>query len=170
MKIQTRFLIVSLALALAANTGSAQGTSGRTGTLSLQAYLLHGGPVTPVARVKFTLLDQALESLLQQAGFTGYRDTQPITTYALLLRRGVPETRRAAFDAVQKAIAEHTKATVTTDSAGNAEFTPVRVGTYYVMGFTETSGGVFVIWDTKVKILPGKNPKLVLNQDNVTAH
>jgi hypothetical protein len=135
------------------------------GTVSLQAGIVYkqGGP-QPVARVKFALLDQSLQSILQQANFSYRRasNLSLIDQYAFAVRYG--SDNQSAFEAVTKAIAEHTKATVTTDFNGNAEFDPVLVGIYYVVAVTETRGG-FAVWDFKVDVHTGKN-QVTLDQNN----
>ena len=135
------------------------------GTVSLQAAIVYkqGGP-QPVARVKFALLDQSLQSILQQANFSYRRaaNLSIIDQYAFAVRYG--SDNQPAFEAVTTAIAEHTKATVTTDFNGNAEFDPVPFGTYYVVAVTETRGG-FAVWDFKVDVHAGKN-QVTLDQHN----
>jgi hypothetical protein len=136
-----------------------------SGTVALQAGIVYkqGGP-QPVARVKFSLLDQSLESILQQANFSYRRasNLSLIDQYAFAVRYGADNP--SAFEAVARAIAEHTRGTVTTDFGGNAEFDPVPVGTYYVVAVTETRGG-FAVWDFKVEVHAGKN-QVTLDQNN----
>jgi hypothetical protein len=180
MKISKRVMVAMLLVALAGvsvmaqqkrgarragSSRTASAPAGRTGALSLQAGIVYkqGGP-QPVARVKFLLLNDSLEKLLGEAGFHSKEGSSlgVIDQYAFAVKYG-PENQES-FDAATKAIAEHTKGTVTTDFNGNAEFAPVPVGTYYVMGVTETRGG-FAVWNVKVDINAGKN-QIVLDQNN----
>jgi hypothetical protein len=63
-----------------------------------------------------------------------------------------------------KETASHFIQSATTDFQGRATFENLKVGDYWIIGFTETRGD-FAFWNHKITIRPGDN-KVLLDQNN----
>ena len=149
MKKATQIILLSvLLIACSENKGS----------LSLEAAIIYkmNGP-QPVARVQFYLLDDDLKEILR--GIAGDSAISKFTLASLH-----PDTDATFYSQALQLIKLHTIQSATTDFSGKAEFQPVKPKVYYIMGVTETRGGV-AIWNLRTEIKPGKNG-VVLDQNN----
>src|ERR1041384_2887815 len=125
------------------------------GTLSIEAGLVYkNGDVKPVARVEFYLLDTDLKTILSEAKITPREGLDSITTFALAL--SYPNLHQDTIDQALVSIKSHTVSSITTDFQGKANIPSVKVGTYYLYGFTK-AGNSKVLWNLSVSIKSGQN-------------
>ncbi|MBI4455660.1 MAG: hypothetical protein HY644_07155 [Acidobacteria bacterium] len=150
-----------------------------SGTLSLEAGIVYKLSLMPLASIEVRLLDEDLARILQTIEPEGeqsfiwekkYRKRKeamapgvsPVQQFFLDLKH--PEKRRGLFySSALAAMAPHIVQAATTDRTGKAQFRPVPVGTYYVMGFAKAREQA-VLWNVKIQIKPGHN-SMVLDQN-----
>lgn len=130
------------------------------------------GDVKPLARTEFHLLDDSLPNILRNAGIkppnnlesTGDANSDYITAFAFATKYSSNSSYREFYPSALQAIKPHIVQSVTTDFGGKAKFSPVKSGTYYLIGFSATPRGV-VGWNLKVDLKAGDN-SVVLDQNN----
>lgn len=112
------------------------------------------GSIQTVKNEKFYLLDEDLESILDDA------DLKPIEGQTLTNSLGLailyPERygdfRRDALNAINK----HVKYNATTDGSGKAAMKDIKPDSYYLFGITKSGGG-FAVWSSPITIVEGEN-------------
>ncbi len=135
------------------------------GTVSIEAKVAtNSGTTQPVNAEKFYLLDDDLQSILNDADLKDETGKGLTTAFALSVvfpdRYG--DTRKKALDEINK----HIKYDVTTDASGKAQMKDVKPGSYYFFGIHKTRNG-YALWSQPVSIQPGDN-KLVLSPVRMT--
>lgn len=123
-------------------------------TIPIKVALVYKTGAQPVARTKFYLLNKDAE-LLEKEGKNIY--VQPShARYLETLKAGIQEDE----------IKDYIVSTTTTDFEGNAKFTNVPAGTFYIVGFgTTRSETGFVVWSVKVDTENVKDT-ILLDQEN----
>jgi hypothetical protein len=125
------------------------------GTLSLEAKVSdRTGNTKPVKAEKFYLLDEDLETILNDA------DIKPVNGQTLKNSFGLSvlypdryrEINKQALDEIKK----HIKYDVTTDGGGKAQMKGIKPDSYYLFAVTKTGNG-FAIWSSPIVINPGQN-------------
>lgn len=112
------------------------------------------GSIQTVKNEKFYLLDEDLESILNDA------DLEPIEGQTLTNSLGLailyPERygdfRRDALNAINK----HVKYNATTDGSGKAAMKDIKPDSYYLFGITKSGSG-FAVWSSPITIVEGEN-------------
>ena len=144
-------------------------------TLSIEAALIYrSGDVKPVARTEFKLLDKSLSSILREAGLQpdsrisslmgGSSDDKLLNTYSwAVTMSGLDDFATRASEAIKS----HVIQTVVTDFTGKAAFSPVKPGTYYIVG-TIRPPNSHVTWNVETDLKPGES-KVILDPNNATA-
>ena len=112
------------------------------------------GQTQAVRNEKFYLLDQDLETILNEA------DLEPIEGQSLKDSFGLSVVYPDRFgDFNRKALAaikRHIKYAGTTDSTGKAQLGGIEPNSYYLFGVTKTGGG-FALWSNPISIRTGEN-------------
>ena len=144
----------------------------QSSTLALEAKLrLESEGVRPVARTMFYLLDDSLPKILGDAGVKLPRDISPSdASYVREFGQNSEYTGSREdiqfIDNAMTALKPHIIQSIKTDSAGKAKFSPVPVGTYYVMGTAHVPMVCcFAVWNLKIEL---KSPQssVTLSRDN----
>jgi len=148
-------------------------TAPQTGGLSIEAGLVfRSGDIKPVARTVFYLLDAHPGNILKEAGIkpadkSGMDLEDPeklLFSLGLAMRYAELPSEQPFLAAAMEALKPHILQTVTTDFGGKAQFQPVVVGSYYLMGVAQTPKGL-ALWNIKVELNPGQN-SFTLDQNN----
>ena len=149
----------------AATPASEPAAAPQTGTLSIEAGIIYKmGGNQPVSRTEFMLLDQSLETILNEAGIPA-RDTGVLSSYAFAML--YPSQFPGVGERAQAAIKQHAVQTVSTDFSGKAQFTDIKPGSYFIMGLSSTRKG-FAIWNLPVEVKAGQN-SVFLDQNNAAS-
>lgn len=132
---------------------------------TVKASLRYGiGEVVPVVGLEVMLLDQDLSTILSKAGLHGESGLDELHSYAVY--RVYPDAEHAEFSqAARAAIEPHVIARVTTNDAGQAQFSTVTAGAYKVVAVTKTRTGL-AIWNEFIKITAGVTT-ITLDHNNV---
>lgn len=156
-------------------------------SLSIEAAVIYeSGDVKPVARTQFILLDEDLNTILKPFPSMGHdweaRPLKPLTPFRLgndienmlsvaeqVGSYAIPAERAAELKAeveeIQKTIAAHTVASVTTDFSGKATFEGVAQRGKFIYGRFK-AGRNELSWHMPVEVKPGANATLTLSNDN----
>jgi len=163
------FLIVSIS---AQTKPQKRAADSQNSTLSLEVALrLQSEDVKPVAETIFYLLDDSLPKILRDAKVKLPRDVSPsddsyVSEFGKLSQYTGSREDSQFIDHAMAALQPHIIQSIKTDSSGKAQFNPVPVGNYYVMGTAHVSMVCcFVIWNLKIEL---KSPQssVILNRDN----
>jgi hypothetical protein len=144
----------------------------QSSTLALEAKLrLEADDVRPVTQTMFYLLDDSLPKILRDAGVKLPRDISPsdasyVHEFGLNSEYTTSREGIQFIDNAMAALKPHIIQSIKTDSSGKAKFSPVPVGTYYVVGTAHISMVCcFVVWNLKIEL---KSPQssVTLSRDN----
>lgn len=144
----------------------------QSSTLALEAKLrLEAEDVRPVARTTFYLLDDSLPKILRDAGVKLPRNISPSdASYVREFGQNSEYTGSREgiqfIDNAMTALKPHIIQSIKTDSSGKAKFSPVPVGTYYVMGTAHLPMVCcFAVWNLKVELKSARS-SVILSRDN----
>lgn len=144
------------------------------GTVQIEAQIIYnmGGP-QPVARQTFYLMsvdpdDLAVRGTTENGGKPFLAALSKLTNYA-----AIKETpKKDELLLIQRSIASsseylepYASAKSETDFKGIASFNSIRPGKYWILGATETRGGI-AYWSTPVEVSVMSTTKTMLDQSN----
>lgn len=125
------------------------------GVLSLEAKVSdRTGGTKAVKAEKFYLLDKDLESILDDANIQSINGQSLTNSFGLsvVFPDKYGEVNRKAL----KAINDHIKYNVLTDSNGKAQMKDIKPDSYYLFAVTKTRNG-FAIWSSPISVKAGQN-------------
>lgn len=161
-------------------------------SLSIEAAVIYeSGDVKPVARTKFLILDEDLNTILKPFPRLGnnWEKAEPVTAFWLGIelegmrayaidyyRAGEPHSMtearaaevKAEVEEIQKTIAAHTVAFVTTDFNGKATFEGLALGKRFIYGRFK-AGSNQLSWHMPIEV-KSTNATLTLSNDNSLNH
>lgn len=162
----TRFHALSLIIVLFLSVCLTACNQNRT--VQIKAALLYKmGAAQPVARTKFYLLSEDLETIKKKAN-SAYYTSSDVSILKSIDRDvgGEPRYGNIQSGINEDSIKEYIIATTTTDFEGNGKFENVPSGTYYIGGFTTTrSKDGYVVWSVKINSGNATEP-ILLDQNN----
>lgn len=129
------------------------------GILSIEAGIVFtGGNVQPVARREFYLLDEDVAVILKD--FWG----DSVSIESITMDLNFPAFQTNGVQKTLQAVKPHIVASSTTDFQGKAKFPAVKIGKYYLFGFTK-AGKSAIVWNLKSVIKAGAN-EIILDNNN----
>ena len=149
------------------------------GTLQIEAGLVFkSGDVKPVARTVFYLLDAEPGEILKDGGvktsMKSFQNAPPdakvlLFNLALAINGQILPENAEFVKAAMPVLQPHIVQTVTTDFSGKAQFSAVKIGTYYLTGFAEV-GRASVTWNLKITLGPGPTTIVLDNNNALELH
>ncbi len=135
--------------------GGIQSAPSDRGTVKIEAKILSkNGEIQSVKKEKFYLLDEDLETILNDAKLKPIEGNSLSNSFGLAVM--YPDRYRDFNRHALAAIQIHIKYDVLTDSGGKALITEVKPDSYYLFGITKSKTG-FAIWNSPVSINIGEN-------------
>jgi hypothetical protein len=148
----------------AAATGNASLPAATVGDASLaivSGFPPQPGVPNPLAAHPYTLLRDSLANIVAKAGVSVPSGTSPYKALALACGNRTPDCQK-----MMDAIKANAVSAVRAESNGNATFSGIAPGTYYLMISTRYNNQPLV-WSQAVQIAPGSN-SITLDQSNAT--
>ncbi len=125
------------------------------GTLNIEAKVSDKNGATRVVKAeKFYLLDEDLDTILDDAGFEPIEGQSLRNSFGLAVLN--PGKYKNIRDKALSEINKHVKYNVLTDSAGKGSMKDVKPDSYHLFAIAQTGNG-FAIWSSQISINAGQN-------------
>jgi len=146
----------------ATNTASLPAaTAGNASLAIVSGFPAQPGVPNPLAGHPYTLLRDSLTKIVAGAGVSVPFGTSPYKALALACGNRSPDCQK-----IVDAIKANSVSAVRAEANGNATFTGIAPGTYYLMISTRINNQALV-WPQAIQVVPGSN-SITLDQRNAT--